>query len=110
MAKVASQDAKTNGRASGPRWLAGFGYGYMQWVGNVNRRKTLSETMNRGIPLDNPVVLTAWGLARKGQAETATAVLRAYGLSGKFIVRRKTLVPIGPRPQPQPKPVRSGPE
>ena len=74
--------------------MVGYGTGFLKWVGHVKRRETLRETMARGIPLDNPVVATAWGLARRGKAEAASTVLRAYGLSSQYLVRRRTLVCI----------------
>jgi hypothetical protein len=91
LAKITPQDQSTKGRSTGPRWLAGYGLGYASAIGRLQRRKTALETMRRGIPLDNPIVLVAWGLARLGEAETARAVLRAYKLDNRFIVRRKTL-------------------
>ena len=76
--------------------MFGFGPGYLSWLGDVRRNSIRAIIKLRGIPLHNPVIAVAWGLARRNEKEAAVVVLRVFGYSGRFRVKSKSIVAIDP--------------
>lgn len=97
LAAITPED-EAQGHRTGPAKVFGYGPGYLMMLGDLKTRKAVLATIARGVPLDRSLpVAIAWGLARRGKAETASLVLRDYGLSHRYVVRRRTLIPIGPQ-------------
>lgn len=84
---VTHEDQPGGGRP----WLFGFGPGYLAWLGMVRRTSIRAIVKLRGIPLHDPVLAVAWGLARRNEAEAARVVLRAFGYDKLYIVKSKSI-------------------
>ncbi len=92
-------------KSKGKPKLYGYGHGYLCRIGDTVRRGTVSDAFKRGIPLSDPIMAIAWGLARRGKNELARAVLREFGLSNRYRVGHRSITPINPQPgQPKPSP------
>jgi hypothetical protein len=85
--------------------IYGYGYGYLRKLGSISHGGTLSDTIKRGIPLDDPIMAIAWGLARRNKRDLAVAVLKEFGYSTRYRVSHRTIKPIvATISQPGPKP------
>jgi hypothetical protein len=89
---VADDDLR--GSSSGRPILYGFGYRYLLRIGRVAGRKTLRRTILRGVPLHDPIIAIAWGLARRGKRDLAAAVLREFGYSSEYRVCRRSIFQV----------------
>lgn len=84
---VTDEDRPGGGRP----WMFGFGPGYLSWLGRVKRNSIRAIIRIRKIPLHDPVLAIAWGLARRNHRETATAVLKAFGYDRLYRVRSRSI-------------------
>lgn len=99
LAGLTAEDSKPPKGRGRPKLYA-YGYNYLRRIGSVSVGGTISDTIKRGVPLDDPVFAVAWGLARRGKRDLAVAVLKEFGLATKYKVSHRTIRLIGAPVQP----------
>lgn len=95
--RIKSSEKRANGvpKSQGKPKLYGYGHGYLCRIGSTHRRSTISNTLKSGIPLSDPVLAVAWGLARRGKRDLAVGVLKEFGYATKYKVSHRTIKLIG---------------